>query len=418
MATEPRASLTQTREDPGLAFYKEGQLRADIRKPCMEPTLETGLSSPDMKSHSPGALILGCASQGSGSGDEARLRELLEGFRTQFITFEKAHKRQSFLRCLRALRQGGFDLFCLEGTGFAAGLAAILGRLLWRRRFVVSSGDAVAPFLRSKMPIGAPFFSLYERLLYSCSTGFIGWTPYLVGRALSMGATRGITAPGWAADPLQAGELEEMRHTVRRALDIPQDAVVFGLAGSLIWSTRHQFCYGAELVRAALRCTTPPYVLIVGAGSGLEELKRLAGPQLGKRILLPGRVPKEDVLRYLAAMDVGSLPQSVDGVGSFRYTTKLPEYRLANLLVVTNQIPMAYDLDRGDFLRLRGDAPWDDIFLQDLTDLMQTCTAQQIETRKRHLSPALGFDKEAQIERVTVFLSDLMAQQRPTEKAS
>ncbi len=357
-------------------------------------------------SKSAGGTILGCASQGSGSGDEARLRELLSSFQASFLPFSKARKLDSFLLCLRALKAGGFDLFALEGTGLGAGLAAILGRLLWKRPYVVSSGDAVGPFLSSRLPLAAPLFHLYERLLYSCSAGFIGWTPYLVGRALTMGATHGVTIPGWAPAAVSSGERVVQRRARRQALGIPPNAVVFGLAGSLVWSRRYGFCYGAELVRAATRCANPPYVLIVGEGTGLHELKRLAGNQLGRNILLPGRVPREEVAGYLAAMDFGSLPQSVDGVGSFRYTTKLPEYRSANLAIVTNQIPMAYDLDHGDILRLRGDAPWDERFLQDMADLMQSATPESVAEMKSRFVPDTGFNHEEQIERVTAFLSD------------
>ena len=42
---------------------------------------------------------------------------------------------------------------------------------------------------------------------------------------------------------------------------------------------------------------------------------------------------------FLAAFDLASLPQSVDRVGSFRYSTKLSEYLAAGLPIVTSQIP-------------------------------------------------------------------------------
>ncbi len=354
-------------------------------------------------------IILGCASQGTGSSDEARLRDLLSRFQARYVSFNKARKLDSFKTCLRALRAGGFDLFALEGTGISAGLAAILGRILWKRPYVVSSGDAVAPFLSSRLPAGSPLFRLYERLLYTFSAGFIGWTPYLVGRALTMGATRGVTIPGWAPFRFSRQDLEAMRRSTRESLGIPESAVVFGIAGSLVWSSRYQFCYGAELVRAARRCSVPPYILIVGGGSGLEKLKELAGDQVGKRILFPGRVPREDVARYLAAMDLGSLPQSVDGVGNFRYTTKLPEYRSASLLIVTNQTPMSYDLDRGDIVRLRGESPWDEIYLRDLADLMQSLGPDDVRARKNNLPAESGFDREEQMDHVTAFLSDIVA---------
>ena len=61
----------------------------------------------------------------------------------------------------------------------------------------------------------------------------------------------------------------------------------------------------------------------------------------------------------LCAMDVASLPQSVDEVGALRYTTKLSEYLGAGVPVVTGQLPVAYDLDDGWLWRIEGAAPWD-----------------------------------------------------------
>ena len=356
-----------------------------------------------------GWRLLACASQGSGSADEGRLRELLTNFNLELVSFNRKEKRQGFLRCLRLLREGRFDLFVLEGTGFAGGLAAILGQLLWRRPYVVSSGDAVAPFLSARLPLGKPLFSLYERALCRYSSGFIGWTPYLVGRALTLGARKGVTVPGWAPFRSDRETLQQDRRRIRKDLGIPEDAVVFGLIGSLVWSQRYGYCYGAELVRAARRSSpSDVHVLVVGDGSGLDPLKELAGELLGKRILLPGRIRRDEVPRYLAAMDVASLPQSVDGVGSFRYSTKLPEYRDAGLMIVTNQIPAAYDLNHGDMIPLPGTAPWDERFLQALAYLMKTATHEQLRTVKREPASAYDFDREQQIARVTVFLDDIL----------
>ena len=59
----------------------------------------------------------------------------------------------------------------------------------------------------------------------------------------------------------------------------------------------------------------------------------------------------------MAAFDVGALPQSTDGVGSFRYTTKLSEYAAARLPVITSRIPAAYDLGCEWMWRLPGRGP-------------------------------------------------------------
>lgn len=87
-------------------------------------------------------------------------------------------------------------------------------------------------------------------------------------------------------------------------------------------------------------------------------------------------------------MDVLSLPQSVAGVGSFRYTTKLSDYDAARRPVVTDQIPLAYDLPNattgsgGEYdWCLPGSAPWDARYLDALADLMRSITREQNEEK-------------------------------------
>jgi hypothetical protein len=178
----------------------------------------------------------------------------------------------------------------------------------------------------------------------------------------------------------------------------------------LVWSARYSYCYGAELVRAVLRTNSSAIVLIVGDGSGLEKLKQMAGSALGRTILLPGRVERSQVPGYLAAMDIGSLPQSVDGVGNFRYSTKISEYRQVGLPFVTNETPMAYDLDEGDLWRLPGESPWSEQFEAELSRLMSTMTHEQIRARRSASSASLStFDCESQLQRCTAFLKDVLA---------
>ena len=360
--------------------------------------------------------IVVAASQGTGTADENRIRALLDAFNAEFMPFDRAQKKKGFLDCFHRLRAGNFDLFVFEGTGFAVGIAAILGRLLYGRPYVFSSGDAVAPYLSARFPLAQPFFEIYERVLYRCCSGFIGWTPYLVGRALTLGARKAITAAGWAPYAADKEAIRVARVEIRNQFGIPQDAVVFGLIGSLFWSSRYQYCYGAELIRAASRAKSAPYVLIVGDGSGLPHLKALAGEALGKTIFLPGRVARSDVPRYLAAMDLGSLPQSVDGVGSFRYTTKLSEYRQVGLCFMSNEIPMAYDLDQGDIWRLPGTSPWSESFLNAAARLMDETTIDQIQARKQAQMVSNEFDRVRQVQRVTAFIKDMLNAERRSFK--
>jgi glycosyltransferase involved in cell wall biosynthesis len=354
--------------------------------------------------------ILALATQGAGGNDEARLRDLLTCFSVDFYPFERAKKIRSFWGLLAAIRRRHPPLVVIEGTGLAGGLAVLLGRLLAGVSYIVSSGDAVGPFVGSQHPWLGPIFQLYERLLYRCSAGFIGWTPYLTGRALTFGAPRAVTAPGWAPHPRSAEQRAAGRATVRRKLAIPPGALVIGLVGSLAWNRRIGYCYGYELVRAVLGCKRADvHALIVGDGNGRAGLEKLAGTRLGKTIHLTGPVSRDQVPDYLAAMDIASLPQSLDGVGSFRYTTKLSEYLAAELPVITGQIPLAYDLDRGWLWRLPGKGPWTDRYIKELSAFLNRIGCDDIKIRSAAAKFSMHqFDRDQQIDRVTAFLNDTL----------
>ncbi len=356
--------------------------------------------------------ILAVASQGSGGDDENRLRGLLEPLDARFVPFDRSAKRRSFRTLLQTIRQQRPDLVVLEGTGLGGGLAVMLGRLRHGVPYVVSSGDAVGPYFALKSRLLTPFFGAYERSLYRYAAGFIGWTPYLTGRALTFGAPRAMTASNWAFFDRDENAQSHARSQIRRDLGIAPSAVVVGLVGSLAWTRRVGYCYGLELVEAMRRIKPgrPDLVaLIVGDGSGRAELERRAGDLLGRSILLTGRVPRDRIPDYLAAMDLASLPQSVDQVGSFRYTTKLSEYLAAGLPVVTSQIPLSYDLDTGWLWRLPGQSPWHDRYVNALSELLMGLSPDEIATRRQQVPRSLPeFDRARQVARTRAFVEDLI----------
>jgi hypothetical protein len=357
------------------------------------------------------ARILAFATQGAGGDDECRLKALLEHSAAEIFPFIYADKKASFVRLLNIIRERRHELLVMEGTGVAGGIALLLGRLLYGMPYVVSSGDAVGPFLASRWPAFRPIFNWYERILCSRASGFVGWTPYLVGRALTFGCPRAMTAPGWAPYIRTAEYIADMRRRTRARLGIPSDSIVFGLAGSLAWSKRPQYCYGSELVQAICHAQAPHLrVLIVGDGNGRCKLEEQAGNLLGRKVILTGRVPREQVIDYLAAMDVASLPQSVDAVGSFRYSTKISEYLALKLPIVTNHIPAGYDLDYGGFWRIAGKSPWDTHYVSNLAVLMDTVSHDMIARKRLAIHDDIPeFKRDYQIARVTDFLNDVIA---------
>jgi glycosyltransferase involved in cell wall biosynthesis len=389
----------------------------------MEPAIESSPavvpfpSAPAAARRGSSPRILAFATQGSGGGDEARLQALLSRLPVELVPFERERKARMLLSLVGALARKRPELVVMEGTGVAGGLALLVGRVLFGTRYVVSSGDAVGPFVASRAPLLGPLFELYERALCLGSAGYIGWTPYLVGRALTFGAPRGMTAAGWAPQVLEGAARHQARREVRARLRIPDDALVAGLVGSLVWSPRVGYAYGIELVHAIRRTPRADLrVLVVGGGDGLDHLRRAA--QGDPRVLLTGPVERSQVPRMLAAMDVASLPQSVDQLGGFRYTTKVSEYLAAGLPILTTQIPLAYDVAGEWAWRLRGEAPWDERFLEALAGLLSTLDLEAVEQRRRAVPVvAPEFHEQRQVERVTQFLCDLLEQATAPEAA-
>jgi hypothetical protein len=368
-------------------------------------------SAPGKWSGSIPARVLIFSTLGHGSNEEQRIRDLVAQFAPNVFAFDRTRKVRMFWRLLRAMQRDRPELVVMEGTGIAGGAALILGRLLFNCRYVVSSGDAVGPWVASRARLLGPLFGLYERILCRLAAGFIGWTPYLTGRALSFGVRRAMTAAGWAPFvPLPEVQAAD-RARIRRELGIPPGNLVIGIAGSMVWTRRYGYCYGWELVEAAHRIhRTDVTFLLVGDGSGQVRLKDRARMLPKGRVIFAGRVPQDQLPAYYAAMDIGSLPQSVDQVGGFRYTTKLSEYLAFGLPVITGQIPLAYDLDDGWLWRLPGEAPWSEEYVAALARMIDGLEAHALAAKKDMVPmSAPEFDRDRQVARVTAFIGDLTA---------
>jgi glycosyltransferase involved in cell wall biosynthesis len=353
--------------------------------------------------------VVGFATQGTESHDEQRLRELLAGTAAEVWSLERHGRLRTALRLALRLARERPDLVVMEGTGVLGGCVLLASRL-FGTRWVVSSGDAVGPFVAAMMPSLKWPAAVYERALCRCCAGYVGWTPYLTGRAITLGAPRAMTLPGWGPASVDHGRRAE----IRSSWGVAPDDIVFGIVGSLQWNQRFGYCYGLELARAAARIQRNDVVaVIIGDGDGRPELAKEVA-RSGARVIVTGPVPRTQVPAMLAAMDIGSLPQSVDRVGMFRYSTKLPEYLAAGLPIVAGELPMAYDLDDGWLIRLPGAAPWDPRYVAALARTMQEITWERVRALRAAVPRDMPtFDRVAQRRRFHAFLAESM----PTREA-
>src|SRR5690349_3823618 len=113
-----------------------------------------------------GPRIVAFATQGADSGDEQRIGALLAELSPILLSLDRGSRVMSVVRLLREIRRLDPDLVVMEGTGIAGGIAVLVGRAFSKRPYVVSSGDAVGPYLALHgRPLGLAG-TLYERQLY------------------------------------------------------------------------------------------------------------------------------------------------------------------------------------------------------------------------------------------------------------
>lgn len=348
--------------------------------------------------------LLVVVAQGSDSFDADRARDLVKNFHVP-VKILHTDRSKGFVQNLREIYLGvaksDANIVYLEGTGLRAGLA-LLARTYSRDpvHYVVSSGDAVDRFVSNRHGILAGWVAgAYERALYRRAAGFIGWSPYLVGRAIRMGARYGITIEGQVPAGLYVPDAAE-RIRLRRALGVSDGDILVGVTGSLNWSRRQKYAYGLELVEAAARVERDDIkFLIVGGGTGKSILEKRA-LELKIDVKFLDRVPRSQLAGICGALDLAVLAQTPDEVGLLRLTTKLPEYLAVGTPVSMPATPGAFDyLFRGDdgaALLLPPTHPGKATYWRALADQINSLEAADLASRRRSARVAASYFADGQ----------------------
>lgn len=283
-----------------------------------------------------------------GAGDQRRARRLTCRLPAEvaFYDVDRAlPRRVSARRIWETLRSRRWDLVYQEGSGIVAGLNLIRAARQWQQPFIVSSGDPIGAYFRvTQGPRMGRLLELYEQLLYRSCAGFVGWTPYLTGMALRMGARAAVTVEGGVDMEAFRPLAEAERRAARQRFGFSPEQLVCGIVGSLTWVPRQSYCYGLELIEALKRVQRREVaVLIVGDGEGRTRLESRVPPELRSRVVFAGSLPPDEVVPAINAMDIAFNPQSLDGLGSYRLTQKLPEYLACGVPVAMSPVPGFYD---------------------------------------------------------------------------
>lgn len=356
-----------------------------------------------------------CISTAGSGQDPLRVRRLTDRFADActYVNVDRSRSRTDNARRIWAmLQERDWDLVYMEGTGIAGGLPLIWAATRWGQPYVVSSGDPVKGYFKTvKGPAAGAIFGVYEKQLYRNSAGFIGWTPYLTGTAMMLGAPRAVTVEG-AVDPsiFRPYDAAERRHA-KRHYGLDPEHLVCGVVGSLTWNDRQQYSYGLELIEMIQRVQRRDVsVLVVGDGTGLAELKARVPDALRDRVVFTGRVAEAEVVRTLNAMDVGFITQTLDDLGRYRLTTKLPEYLATGLPVAMSPIPGFYDYALPAGWALPAGHPASPAFAAACADWVDGLTWDAVESRRRR-SPAIAaarFTYDVVRPRFETFVDDVL----------
>lgn len=359
--------------------------------------------------------VLCITTAGKGSRDSVRVRRLTAHLPADIEYFEldRSGSRVAASKAVwDRLKAQKWDLVFQEGTGIAGGLNLIRAALAWQQPFVVSSGDPVGGFFYvTKGPLVGGLFELYEKLLYRTCSGFVGWTPYLTGAALKMGAQRAVTVEG-AVEPsvFSPCSMAEKR-SLREKYGLPAEHIVCGVVGSLKWSDRQSYCYGLELVEALKYVKrTDVSMLIVGDGDGRDRLEASIPDHLRERVVFTGRVPEAEVVETINAMDIGFVTQTLDQLGNYRLTTKLPEYLACGVPVAMSPIPGFYDYAEPAGWALPAAHPASDQFHRQCAGWLDALSPEEIADKASHTLELVDkyFDYGLLSDKLCSFLSSFL----------
>lgn len=282
-------------------------------------------------------------SQNSISG--RRVRNLIKYF-TKFSDCEVLYRDNnakirsifSFLHKIIASRP---RIIYLEQIAYSGCIAILLARLFVRFKFIFCVSDAYAELAKSNHnKILAFLASLLEKfslgqadLLLTCSPLHASWLKEKF--------------KGKAIDFIEHGvDIEIFKPMtqikLRSGLGF-SDSLVLGLVGSLAWSKRYNFCYGWDVIEA-LRLLKDLNIkaLIVGGGSGLDQLKEKAKLYgIEEKVVFTDKIPYQSIPNYINCFDVCISTQSNDLVGLLRCPTKLSEYMACGKYIISTDVGYA-----------------------------------------------------------------------------
>jgi len=231
------------------------------------------------------------------------------------------------------------DVIYVMDTAYTGVLAGCIAKRLTSCQLITDTGDVAYELAKSSGAYSKQQLALINWIEQMAITN----SDCLVVRGSyhkSWLEKRGIDNVVFVPDGVDMNAVKPVEATALKTELGLENNLVVGLVGTMIWSERHQMCYGWDIVEAlGLLKDVPVKALLVGDGDGRPILENRA-QELGiaDRVVFTGRVPYDDLSRYLSAMDVCISTQSNDLVGMVRTTGKLPLYLAYGKYVVATDV--------------------------------------------------------------------------------
>jgi glycosyltransferase involved in cell wall biosynthesis len=131
-----------------------------------------------------------------------------------------------------------------------------------------------------------------------------------------------------AADPEQFSRNKYNREAIRKQLGV-ESGIVCGYVGAFHhWHGIHTFI---DKVIPVMKKNNDTTMLMIGDGELLDDIKAMVeANHLQDRFIFTGRIPHDDVPKYIAAMDIAVLPDS----NSYGSPMKIFEYMAMEVPVI------------------------------------------------------------------------------------
>jgi glycosyltransferase involved in cell wall biosynthesis len=321
-------------------------------------------------------LINGSEKSAAGGRAQAFASRLPADWTIQ-LAYRPARKWKGILPFVRQAGRLRPDVIYVMDTAYTGVLAGCLARRLYGCRLVTDTGDAAYELAQSAGTYTARQLALIravENLAMRHSDRIVVRGSYHQELLEESGLDKVTFIPdGVDLNATQPTDAVPLRSELGW-----EDGLILGLVGTMLWSERHQMCYGWDIVEAlGLLRDVPVRALLVGDGDGRARLEQRAR-ELGvsDRVVITGLVPYDQLPRYLSAMDICVSTQSNDVVGMVRTTGKLPLYLACGRYVAATDVGEARKVLPGVGSLLPYQGVRDDSHPARLADLCRRLLAQ------------------------------------------